>query len=80
MQKTNEVVLEQSSNTHKLTSKGEVKVEKITDSILKLHIEEGEAVVTHGEHGVIATESENVIKYVQQEFNPVSKAMINAFD
>jgi len=36
--------------------------------------------VTHGEHGTLVTESENIIKYVQQELNPLTKKMQNAFD
>jgi hypothetical protein len=34
----------------------------------------------HGEHGTIAIESPNVIKYVQQELNPVTKKLQNAWD
>jgi len=36
--------------------------------------------VTHGEHGTIRTESRTVIKYVQQEVNPVTKKLQNAYD
>lgn len=72
------VVLEPSTNTH--TLKGNVvKTKKITDSIMTVKIE-GEGIVTHGQHGTIRTESPNVIKYVQQEKNPVTQKMMNAFD
>jgi hypothetical protein len=71
-------ILEPSTNTHAITADN-VSVEKINESILKLKIK-GDGIVTHGEHGTLKTESEDVVKYVQQEFNPVLKAMQNAFD
>jgi hypothetical protein len=46
---------------------------------MKLHIQ-GDGVVVHGEHGTLKTESEHIIKYVQQELNPVTNAMQAAFD
>jgi hypothetical protein len=73
-----EVILEPSTNSHKINGT-KITSEKITESILKLKIV-GPGVVTHGEHGTLVTESENVIKYVQQELNPVTKALQNAFD
>ena len=73
------VVLESSTHPHTLTGNSNVKVENITDSILKLKIH-GDGIVRHGEHGTIKTESENVVKYVQQEYNPVTKAIQNSFD
>lgn len=75
----NEYVLEPSTNTHKITSTGKVDVKDLGNSILKLKIE-GSGIVTHGEHGVIKTESPDVIKYVQQEVNPLTKRLQNAFD
>jgi hypothetical protein len=72
------IVLEPSTNTHSLNA-NDVKVEKIDNSILKLTID-GEGIVTHGEHGTLTTESKNVIKYVQQEYNPVTRKLRNAFD
>lgn len=78
MKKDTSVVLEPSTNTHKLDAQGIVK-EDIGNGILKLKVE-GDGIVTHGEHGTLKTESENIVKYVQQEANPVSKKMQNAFD
>jgi len=78
MKNVKEVVLEPSSNTHKMSANG-VEVTEITPSILKLKVK-GSGYVTHGEHGTLVTESETVLKYVQQEYNPVTKAMQNAFD
>ena len=72
------VVLEPSTNTHQVEANS---IEKtiIDESILKLKIK-GHGIVTHGEHGTLVTESENVIKYVQQEFNPITRKLQNAFD
>lgn len=75
----NKVILEKSTNTHVLNSKKNVKVTKIDESTLLLNIE-GPGVITHGQHGTIVTESPTVIKYVQQELNPVTQMMQNAFD
>lgn len=72
------VVLEPSTNTHQLSAQ-KVEVEDLGNSNLKLKIK-GEGIVSHGEHGVLKTESENVIKYNQKELNPVTQAIQNAFD
>ena len=71
------IALEPSTNTHSMTNV--VDVESITDSILKVKTT-GNANVIHGEHGTLAIESENVVKYVQQEFNPVTRKLQNAWD
>jgi len=72
------VVLEPSTNTHTMKATS-VKVEDLGAGILQLHIE-GPGVVSHSEHNTIATEHPNVIKYVQQEVNPVTKGIQNAYD
>lgn len=72
------VVLEPSTNTHQVEANSIEKI-AIDESILKLKIK-GNGIVTHGEHGTLVTESENVIKYVQQEFNPITRKLQNAFD
>jgi hypothetical protein len=75
----NVVVLEPSTNTHKIH--GEVKVIEKLDQLNGLVLEtNGECEVLHGEHGVIITEGDNIIKLNQQEFNPLSKQMQNAYD
>ena len=73
------VTLEPSTNTHRLTST-KVSVEDLGHGILRVEVPAGHAVVTHGEHGTLATESRNVMKYVQQEYNPVTQKMQAAFD
>lgn len=72
------VVLEPSTNTHEISAPN-VEVQDLGGSILKLKVN-GEGIVTHGEHGTLVTESKNVIKYIQQEFNPVTKKLQNAYD
>jgi hypothetical protein len=73
------VVLEPSTNTHQLESE-KVEVTDLGNGILKLKTSHNGGVVTHGEHGTIVTQSENIIKYVQQEVNPMTQRMENAFD
>lgn len=73
------VILEKSSNTHVLETESKVNVKNLDNSTLLLNIE-GKGVVTHGQHGTVVTESPTVIKYVQQELNPVTRMMQNAFD
>ena len=76
MKKT--VVLEPSTNTH-LMEANDVIATDLGNGILKLKVN-GDGVVTHGEHGTIKTESPDVIKYVQQELNPITQMMRSAFD
>jgi len=71
-------VLEPSTNTHTLYAQNITK-EDLGNGILKLQIQ-GDGIVTHGEHGTIKTESPNVIKYVQQELNPITRKLQNAYD
>ena len=73
-----QVTLEPSTNTHRLAAQ-QVEVTDLGHGQLQLHIT-GPGYVTHGEHGTLCTESEHVIKYVQQEYNPVTGAMQAAFD
>ena len=72
------IVLEPSTNTHAMKANS-IETKELENGILKLKVK-GEGIVTHGEHGTIRTESENIIKYVQQEVNPVTKALQNAYD
>lgn len=73
-----DLVLEPSTNTHVL--QGEiVDSQNLEGGVMKIKVK-GEGLVLHGEHGTLKTETEHVIKYVQQEFNPVTRAMQAAFD
>jgi hypothetical protein len=77
MEKTT-IVLEPSTNTHTITAPNITKTD-LGNGILKLDIQ-GDGIVTHGEHGTLKTESTTVYKYVQQELNPVTKMLQNAWD
>lgn len=80
MNKTDEkVILEKSTNTHVLNSEQKVVVTNLDNSTMLLNIK-GNGIVTHGQHGTVVTESPTVVKYVQQELNPVTRKMQNAFD
>lgn len=72
------VVLEPSTNTHAMTADS-VEITDLGGGNLKLKVE-GAGIVTHGEHGVVRTEAPDVIKYVQQELNPITQAFQNAYD
>jgi hypothetical protein len=73
------VVLEPSTNTHRLESET-VQVTDLGHGVLKVKTAKQGGIVTHGEHGTLVTESETVIKYVQQELNPITQMMQPAFD
>lgn len=77
MENNKTIVLEPSTNTHKMTNV--VDVEEINESILKIKTGKNSQVL-HGEHGTIAIEAPHVIKYVQQELNPITKKLQNAWD
>jgi hypothetical protein len=72
------IVLEPSTNTHTVEA-NHITAENLTESTIFLSIN-GKGVVSHGEHGTLSTESDFVIKIVQQEVNPVTKAIQNAYD
>ncbi|MCC9063613.1 hypothetical protein [Flavobacterium piscisymbiosum] len=72
------LILEPSTNTHVLEA-SKIEMKKFKNGIIKLKIT-GNGIVTHGEHGTIRTESKHIIKYIQQEINPVSGIIQNAFD
>jgi hypothetical protein len=71
------IVLERSTNTHKMTNV--LSVKEINPSTLSIETQTGSRVI-HGEHGTIGVESPYVVKYTQQELNPVTKALQNAWD
>lgn len=78
--KMSEVVLEPSTNTHKINSTSGIEVEEFKNGTMKLKIADGNGIVTHGEHGTLKTESKNVVKYVQLEMNPITRQLQKAFD
>lgn len=72
------VVLEPSTNTHSMSAT-DIKVVDHKNGCVELDVK-NEGIVTHGEHGTLVTENEVVLKYVQQEVNPVTRKLQNAFD
>ena len=73
-----EIALENSTNTHKIKAD---KIEVFHDNIGTVGLEvKGEGIVHHGEHGSFKTETPFVIKYVQQEVNPITKKIEDAND
>ena len=77
MTQTKTIVLEQSTNTHTMTDV--LEATQIDSSVLKVKTTKSTKVL-HGEHGTLAIEAPHVIKYVQQELNPVTKKLQNAWD
>ena len=75
----NIIIVEKSTHPHKLESDKKIVVNKIDDNTLDIELN-GETIVTHGEHGTLKVESERVIKYNQQELNPVTRSMQRVFD
>lgn len=72
-----EVVLEKSTHTHLLRSNS---CEKLYEEGSELLLRTEKAIVVHGEHGTLATESPFVFKANQQEYNPVTKKMMDSID
>jgi hypothetical protein len=75
------VILENSTHPHIL--KGNAKIVKKINNMNTLVINlNGAAVVEHGQHATVRTEDDTktIIKIIQQEFNPITKALMNACD
>lgn len=71
-------VLEPSTHPHVLESDKKIEAKVVgAATVLTLN---GKSLVHHGEHGVIAIESNHAMKFIQQELNPISKKFQNAFD
>jgi len=75
------LVLEPSTNTHVLEGK-KVLLKKKIGSMGTMVFEAHGAKVVHGEHAVVqvGNNSPNIIKITQQEYNPITKKLMNAFD
>lgn len=83
MNTTKKIILQESKHPHYLEAQ-KVEINTIFNhgkngQIVKLTIY-GKGLITHGEHGTIKTESKHIIKYVQQELNPITGIMITSFD
>ncbi len=71
--------LENTTNTHVLEASS-IKIIKTIDRTTQVLEIEGEGIISHGEHGTLKTESPNIIKYIQQEFNPITGIVEAAYD
>ena len=71
--------LEASTNTHVLESDDFIEIDELHNGVVKMKIN-GNGIITHNEHRTIVTESENVLKYIQQELNPITNDIRNVFD
>lgn len=76
------IKLEKSTNTHTTNSDVEVVKEMNTMTTVVIESKGNSMIVEHGHHNTVATESETkqIIKITQQEYNPLLKAFQNAFD
>lgn len=76
-----QIVIQTSRHNHVLESKGDVKINDLNQNgtILEMEIS-SDNVVKHGEHGSFSLKKGKTMKYLQQEFNPVLKMMVQAFD
>lgn len=63
------------NNSHTITNINSVIVKENHDII-----KTADSKVIHGEHGTIKLQSSNVIAYIQQELNPITGIMQDAFD
>lgn len=75
------VILEESTNTHvaEVTAPKAPVVNKLANGEVTVALEEGAAVVSHGEHGIIVMK-ETFHKINQTEWNPVSQMFQRAVD
>lgn len=75
-------VLEKSTNTHATKSNIRVVKEMATMTTMVIDVLGTSMIVEHGHHRTVATEPETkrVIKITQQEYNPLTKKLQNAFD
>lgn len=71
--------LEKTTHTHVLEADNINVIKTINQTTQVIEVQ-GEGIVTHGEHGMLKTESKHIIKYIQQEFNPITGIVEAAFD
>lgn len=83
----NKVTLEESRNPHVLeVVNGTIDLVEITPNVSYVRVIENRTgtqtkrQVIHNEHDTLALESNFVVKSIQQEYNPVTKAFQKAFD
>lgn len=75
----NELVLEQSTNTHLAKSEG-ITGRRFEDGSVLMRCPNGQSQVTHGEHGVMVTEGRSPLKINQMEVDVLTKKLVQAYD
>ncbi|KMQ58723.1 hypothetical protein ACM46_21575 [Chryseobacterium angstadtii] len=73
-----EYCLEKTSNQHILKAPGYKVIEK--DGSTETFKISGDGFIFHNEHHLLRVESEYFVKYIQQEYNPITKLIENAYD
>ncbi|MFZ4931220.1 hypothetical protein [Chryseobacterium sp. Mn2064] len=73
-----EYCLEKTSNQH-MMKVSSYKLLNRNDSTETFSIQ-GDAFITHNEHQMIRIESSYFVKYIQQEYNPITQLNENAYD
>jgi hypothetical protein len=80
-QEVKKIILEGSTNEHSTTSNVQVVNEIENMSTIEI-VTNGSMIVEHGHHFTVATEKDTkkIIKITQQEVNPLTEKLQNAFD
>jgi len=73
-----EYCLEKTSNQHMMKT-SDYKVIDRNDSTETFFIQD-DAFITHNEHKMLRIESKFFVKYIQQEYNPITQINENAYD
>lgn len=73
-----EYCLEKTSNQHTLKAPGYKIIEK--DGSTETFRIYGDGFIFHGEHKILRIESDYFVKYIQQEYNPITQLTENAYD
>lgn len=73
-----EYCLEKTSNQHMMKT-ADYKVIDRSDNTETFFIK-GDAFITHNEHKMLRIESPYFVKYIQQEYNPITQINENAYD
>lgn len=73
-----EYCLEKTSNQHTLKAPGYKVIEKEgSTETFRIY---GDGFIFHGEHKILRIESDYFVKYIQQEYNPITQLTENAYD
>lgn len=77
MTETKKVAIEQSTNTHELS--GVVNLKVMSDCTV-VKVNPNESILSHGEHGNLKVDSEHIVVYRQDEYNPSTKGYQKVVD